>query len=161
MTFSQNTVLLGLYPESETEKNGPKKAPLLFCPKEHVNPWASKSTGVTYYVWPDLTFWRNTTTRRNLPWFNTRNLRKPGQKFLLLEIGYTPITPVDCARYYWSSYNVFPHMNKANVAHFDGHVDSYREIMPYFFPVHNSIVEDHAITKATSSIARERWLYSY
>ena len=109
-----------------------QKAPLLFCPKEYFNPWFSKSgtnwsTGVNYFCRPkirDSTYWG-----ANTPWFNTRDLRKPGQKFLLLEVNYTRkgLLNVDSGTiYFWSSYNVFPHINKANVAHFDGHVDSYR-----------------------------------
>jgi len=138
-------------------KRGPKKAPLLFCPKEHINPWNKDSNGVTYYIWPDIiNMWRP-----NIPWFNTRDVRKPGQKFLLLEVGYTPITPITRTRHYWSSYNVFPHVNKANVAHFDGHVEPYREIMPHFFPTRNGIAEDHPLLKVWNVMAKDYWLYTY
>jgi len=145
--------------------NHQKKAPLFFCPKEYVNPWHSKSTGVTYYVWPNIdpTFWRmvDAGLAGGIPWFNMRNLRKPGQKFMLTEVGYTSENARPYSRYFESSFNVFPHTIKANVAHFDGHVNSYREIMPYFFQTHNSISEDHPLVKATRGDACEHWLYLY
>jgi len=139
-------------------KNGAQKAPLLFCPKTYKNPWSSTSTGVTYYVWPQIknsSFWGETT-----PWFNTRDVRKPGQKYLLVEQSYKTSSPTSSARYYWSGNNVFPHANKANVAHFDGHVEAYFEIMPYFAPSHDGS-GTNGLTKANSAVAKERWLYLY
>ena len=137
-------------------KKGPQKAPLLFCPKIYKNPWSNISTGITYYVWPQIqnsSFWGEKT-----PWFNTRDVRKPGQKYLLVEQGYTSSTPTASARYYWSGSNVFPHANKANVAHFDGHVEAFYEIMPYFAPSHDGTGKN-GLTKANSAVARQRWLY--
>ena len=136
-----------------------KKATLLFCPKEYFNPWLRNSTGITYYVWPKI--WNTTHWGENTPWFNTRDLRKPGQKFLLLELGNKKAGMIayQSTIYYTSSFNVFPHINKANVAHFDGHVDSYREIMPYFYPNHNG--SDDKPPTSMDVIAKERWLYTY
>ena len=139
-------------------KTGPLKAPLLFCPKFHKNPWASTSTGITYYVWPQTKnkdFWGE-----NTPWFNTRDVRQPGTKYLLVEEGYTTSSPPSSARYYWSKYNVFPHANKANVAHMDGHVEAFREITPYFAQSHDSGGKA-GLTKTNTALCKPRWLFCF
>jgi len=52
-------------------------------------------------------------------------------------------------------------MNKANVAHFDGHVDSYREIMPYFYPKHNGMYAEYATRPPIKKLTQDYWLYTY
>ena len=147
--------------DSAGTKKGPTKAPLLFCPKPHKNPWSSSSTGITYYVWPQIKnkdFWGEKT-----PWFNTRDVRQPAMKYLLVEEGYTTSSPPSSARYYWSKYNVFPHANKANVAHIDGHVEAYREILPYFSPSRDSAGSGGLLksTNANHPKIKQRWLFCY
>ncbi|MBQ9338199.1 MAG: prepilin-type N-terminal cleavage/methylation domain-containing protein [Lentisphaeria bacterium] len=142
-------------------KTGPIKAPLLFCPKFWKNPWASTSTGITYYIWPQIKnkdFWGE-----NTPWFNTRDVRQPAIKHLLVEEGYTTSSPPSSARYYWSKYNVFPHANKANVAHMDGHVEAFREIIPYFSPSRNSSGDGGLLKSSNPSRdkVKRRWLFCY
>ncbi|MBR4664555.1 MAG: prepilin-type N-terminal cleavage/methylation domain-containing protein [Lentisphaeria bacterium] len=138
-------------PDPETM---PSKAPLIFCPKIYRHPLSPASTGATYYTWPSITnaaYWG-----KDHP-FNMRELRNPGQKFLMVEQSYIKKTSTTStiahARFYYSYANAFPHQNRANTGHFDGHVASYAEIMPYFSKGSNAT--------AIKNLCQAYWDYTY
>jgi len=103
-----------------------KKAPLLFCPVIKINPLMTNRDGTAYFLWPDwVTFFK--INRGNL-----RELRQPAQKFLLTERYKDTSGGASVSRYYQSSVTVWHHGGKSNVAHWDGHVNSYACQLPYF-----------------------------
>ena len=107
-----------------------KSGPLFFCPQVFKNPYNSKSTGEIFYIPPKWS--RFGCGDYGTP--KVSRVKKPAQKFMLLENGYDG-TGTTCMLPGHAS-NVFAHANSMNVSHWDGHVASYQRLFPYFeFPL--------------------------
>ena len=92
---------------------------------------------------------------------NTMQLRKPGQKIIMVEVArQTSGSGVANTRYYWSKKNVFPHNRMANVAFWDGHSEMLKEQGPYFFRSTNSD-GTNGLTSKNSAAAKPHWDYAY
>ena len=128
-----------------------KKAPLLVCPLTKVSPRINKSTGMTFYVWPDWTKLYST------PQPSTKRVANPAQKFLLAEVSKNSSGGTGNTRYYWND-NAFFHNDKMNVAHWDGHVASYREIMPRF--ARSTPFTTDGLTTKNSARAKYFWNFT-
>ena len=131
-----------------------KKAPLFYCPMEFKHPRVASSTGQTFYVVPDCTYHGTTQNR----WFNLRDVRKPAQKFIQLEIAKQS-GGIASTRYYKSLQNVFPHLNAMNAAHFDGHVKAYHETLPHFAKSTDS-ERKNGHTTANTATCGDYWNYT-
>ena len=91
--------------------------------------YLASTKGRIFYTWLDFnTFWGNTGNPRNSRVIN------PSKKFLMVEVAAQD-GGIGNTRYYWVHKNAFPHNKMQNVIHWDGHSESYREILPYFNPV--------------------------
>ncbi len=133
------------------------KRTILTCPKPYPHPLMPGSTGNNFYVWPQ---WTNTDFygRKRA---NTMQLRKPGQKIIMVEVArQTSGSGVANTRYYWSIKNVFPHNRMANVAFWDGHSEMLKEQGPYFFRSTNS-GGTNGLTSKNSAAAKPHWDYAY
>ena len=106
--------------------------PKFFVPKDHVTrkyDYAAGTKGWIFYTWLDYnTFWGNKGTPK------ASKVVSPGQKFLMVEVAKQD-GGIGSTRYYWPYKNAFPHQNKNNVIHWDGHSEGYPEVPPYFHPV--------------------------
>ena len=132
------------------------KATILTCPKHFKHPRKSNSTGQTYYLWPQWTN-KDFYGRRRA---NTMDLRKPGQKIMMLEASRNSSSGNSNSRYYWSTVNAFPHNRLANVAFWDGHVESLKEEGPYFFKSTDADGKNGLQSK-NSAAAKPHWDYAY
>ena len=132
-----------------------KKAPLLYCPMVYKHPRVATSTSQTFYVVPDNSFYSTPTGKR---WFNLRQVRNPGQKFIQLEVSRNTSGGIANTRYYWSTKNAFPHQNMMNAAHFDGHVKAYHESKPYFVKSVSSATS--GLSSANSTLCSQYWNYA-
>ncbi|MBE6391404.1 MAG: DUF1559 domain-containing protein [Lentisphaerae bacterium] len=111
---------------------------IFYCPARYIAPDAAirgydylenDTKGRIFYTWLDFnTFWGNTGNPKNSKVVN------PSKKFMMVEVA-TQGGGIGSTRYYWIYKNAFPHNKKQNVIHFDGHSESYPEILPYFNPV--------------------------
>ena len=129
-----------------------KKAPLLFCPVIKQNPLIKKRDGTSYFLWPDwVTFYK---TRRG----NLIDLRQPAQKFLLTERYKDTSGGASVSRYYNSSVTVWHHGGKSNVAHWDGHVNSYACQLPYF--ARSTPGTTDGLTTKNSARAKYHWNFT-
>lgn len=131
-----------------------KKAPLFYCPVEYKHPGVAASTGQTFYVVPEYNFHGLASNR----WFNQRDVKKPAQKFIQLEVSKQG-AGITYTRYYRSLHNAFPHANSMNTAFFDGHVESHREVLPYFSMSTDS-AQTNGKTTANTTLCSEHWNYT-
>ena len=122
------------------------------CEKPFKHPRVNKSTGHTFYVWPQWS--DNDYYRRKRG--NTKDLRMPGQKIMMVEVAKNSSGGISSTRYYWSLKNVFPHNKRQNVAFWDGHVESSKEEEPYFV-----ISADAEGKWGRSSICVRHWDYAW
>ena len=132
-----------------------KKAPLLYCPMPYKHPRVATSTKQTFYVVPDNGFYSTPTGKR---WFNLRQVRKPGQKFIQLEVSRNTSGGIANTRYYWSTKHAFSHQGTMNVAHFDGHVKAYHERKPHFVKSVKNATS--GISSANSTLCAQYWNYA-
>ena len=122
-------------PGSMTSKNGG----VFFCTEfKHNYPLrnSAETTGEIFYTWPDFsTHWsdRSGVTLPGTPKISRVN--NPSKKFLMIPVGRQTDGGIGSTRFYWPNKNIFPHNNRANVLHFDGHSESYPEVLPYFNPI--------------------------
>ena len=129
-----------------------KKAPLLYCPFLKRAPNMAKTDGTSYYVWPDwATFYG--THRGNL-----KELRRPTQKFLNVECYKNTSSGKSTQRYYWTNQIPFHHGNKSNVVHWDGHVNSYPMVLPYF--AYSAPGTTSGLTTKNSARAKYHWNFT-
>ncbi|MBE6391048.1 MAG: prepilin-type N-terminal cleavage/methylation domain-containing protein [Lentisphaerae bacterium] len=132
------------------------KSTVLTCSKHFKHPRKSNSTGLTYYLWPQWTnkdFYGRRTG-------NTKDLRRPSQKIMMLEASRNSSSGNTSSRYYWSTVNAFPHNKMSNVAFWDGHVTALKEEPPYFF-VSTDDAGKNGLASANSKAARPYWDYAY
>ena len=133
-----------------------EKATILSCPKHFKHPREAKSTGQTYYLWAQ---WTNKDFYGRRPG-NTMDLRKPGQKIMMLEGSRSSSGGTTASRYYWSLVNAFPHNKLNNVAFWDGHVEALKEEGPYFFKSTDAAGKNGLQSK-NSTAAKPHWDYAY
>ena len=120
------------------------------CQKFFKHPRVKSATGQTYYVWPEWSGRDYYRRRRG----NTKDLRKPGSKIIMVEISRQS-TGKSSTHYYWSTVNVFPHNKRQNVSFWDGHVESSKEEEPYFV-----LSPDAEGKTGSSSICGQHWDYA-
>ena len=123
--------------------------PSIFVPKDwEIRGYSydsdGKNRGRNFYTWNDFDFY---SAAPGTP--KVDKVVKPSMKFMMLEVPQLS-TGVGNTRYYWIQKNVFPHNKQQNVLHFDGHSQSYHEVMPYFLPH-----KDY--TSKTSTAAGVHW----
>lgn len=113
-----------------------RNAPAFFCHLNFINPDVmptdGASTGETYYVHPK---WANFGYDASLGPYGhyapkVSKVSRPSIKFMLIEVSFCGKGNSATQPVYRT--NAFPHAKKNNVAHFDGHVDSYPRKAPYF-----------------------------
>jgi prepilin-type N-terminal cleavage/methylation domain-containing protein len=103
----------------------PSKGPALYCPVRYINPYAvTTAIGDVYYAWSCRAFYKDGQ-------HPVYKVKRAAQKVMATEIGKKSAGCV-FTRYYWEVWNVFPHYDVNNTLLYDGHVESYRLIMPYF-----------------------------
>ena len=110
--------------------------PYLFIPKDALKRGYSYdervgiyTKGQIFYTWLDYNeFWGNTGTPK------MSKVVSPSRKFMMVEVAKQS-GGIGSTRYYWPYKNAFPHAQKNNVIHFDGHSEGYPETPPYFHPV--------------------------
>ena len=129
-----------------------KKAPLLFCPVIKRAPNMAKNDGTAYYLWPDWSSFYKISRG------NFKELRQPSQKFLNAECYKNTSTGQSSQRYYWTNAIPFHHNNKSNVAHWDGHVNAYPMILPYF--ARSTPGTTDGLTTKNSARAKYHWNFT-
>lgn len=128
------------------------KKTVFTCEKFFKHPRSTGSTGHTYYCWPEWAGDDYYRRRRG----NTKDLRNPSSKIIMVEVSRTSSGGKSVTRYYWSTINAFPHNKRQNVAFWDGHVASSGEVEPYFV-----VSTDAAGKNGRSSICGRHWDYAY
>ena len=103
----------------------PQKVPVFCCPKYFRHPKTATSRGTVYYGWINFEFWKRSHT-------NIKRVKKPSKKFMHTELALLTRYNEYNANYYRTTYNSFLHNKMMNVYHYDGHVEMYREIRPWF-----------------------------
>lgn len=143
-------------PELEPENRGVQ---FFFCPQRYKHPLHrlrangnnKNASSDVYFTWTiDIASSPLFAQDRNTKFSKIRN---PGKKFAMVEISRQSVGS-SYTRYHWINSNVFPHNNHANVLHWDGHSDSYREVLPWFYHVYGG-------TSAGNKQARYHWDYDY
>ena len=116
-----------------------KNGGVFFCTEfKHNYPLrnSTETTGEIFYTWPDFsTHW---TDRSGVSLPGTPKISRvnnPSKKFLMIPVGRQVEGGIGNTRFYWPNKNIFPHSNRANVLHFDGHSEAYPEVLPYFNPI--------------------------
>ena len=126
-----------------------KAGPALFCPKEYKNPFASKATGEVFFTKPDWNGYHSGARQVG----ELRTVKKPSEKFLLVEVGRISNSGIMSTRAYKFDQNVFPHLGKSSVAFIDGHSEKLPEKKPYFL---------HTTTKDTAGLGSPfTWHWDY
>ncbi len=123
-------------------------APGVFCPEVYFNPYYASSDGNVYYVWGDRNF-LNSDYGGFLP-----KARNPSVKFMILEISRSTAGGNAATRYYRYKNNVFLHDKTMNIGFYDGHVEAFRDIQPYFYHLDTT-------TTAGNNAARPYWASDY
>ena len=119
----------GTRPRTEYEQREQQmiNAPLFYCPQRSANKRYAKQDATRteiYYVTPS--WYKHYQSVR--PKFN--KVYAPARKFMLLEVFFNGGGgAVTLPRY---SDNAFVHAGNNNIVHFDGHVEGYKAIPPYF-----------------------------
>ena len=103
----------------------PQKVPVFCCPKYFRHPKTATSRGTVYYGWINFEFWKR-------PHTNIKRVKKPSKKFMHTELALLTRYNEYNANYYRTTYNSFLHNKMMNVYHYDGHVEMFREIRPWF-----------------------------
>lgn len=118
---------------------------IFYCPTLYIAPdaairkyeYKASTKGRIFYTWLDYnTFWGNAGCPK------ISKVVSASQKFLMIEVAQQD-GGIGNTRYYWTHKNAFPHAKKQNVIHFDGHSESYSEVLPYFNPVYTYGKEYH------------------
>lgn len=125
---------------------------VFFCPKSYKRPTHSFPAGRTYFVWPKWSHY-------GLGSGNMRQVRKASTKFFLVESAMryrsatsSELTGGSSIRYFDHHMLTFPHKNMMNVAHWDGHVEPYKNEAPQFYPSN---------TTANNKTTKLNWDYTY
>lgn len=125
---------------------------VFFCPKSYKRPTHNFPAGRTYFVWPKWSHY-------GLGSGNMRQVRKASTKFFLVEsaMRYRSATSSELVggssiRYFDHSMLTFPHKNMMNIAHWDGHVEPYKNEAPQFYPSN---------TTANNKTTKLNWDYTY
>ena len=99
------------------------RAPLFYCPQRTRNVRSTKRYNEIYYVTPSWT-----SHFGGVP--KLTKVFSPAKKFMLMEHHYDGDGgAVALPRY---SNNAFVHGKRGNILHFDGHVEGYQAVPPYF-----------------------------
>ena len=137
---------------------GSKNGKVFYCTEiKHNYPLRTSetTTGEIFYTWPDFsTHWsdRNGVSNPGTPKISRVN--NPSLKFLMVPVGRINSGGIGSTRFYWPNKNIFPHNNRANVLHFDGHSGSYPEVLPYFNPIQGGN------GTAAKKLAAKHWNYA-
>ena len=125
---------------------------VFFCPQIYKRPTHSFPAGKTYYVWPKWSHYK-------IGAGNIRRVNKPAQKFLLVESAMryrsatsSELTGGSSIRYFDHSMLTFPHKERMNIFHWDGHVGAYANQAIAFFPSN---------TTANNKTTRFNWDFTY
>ena len=106
----------------------PLQVPLFCCPSYFPHPKTPTSRGTVYFAWIDYSYWGRSFT-------NIKRVKNPSKKFMHIEVAQLTRYNEMYGKYYRTTYNSFVHNKMMNVFHHDGHVEMYREILPWFSDV--------------------------
>ena len=132
-----------------------RRVGVFFCPQRYQHPLhrlrangnKKNASPDIYYTWTiDTGFWK-TTGYVDTPKYSV--IKNPSKQFMMVEISRQSTGSL-YTRYYWVNANVFPHSNHANVLHYDGHSEAYKEHMPYFHNEYKNV---------NSTAASKHWNY--
>ena len=135
---------------------GVKYNTVFYCPAFYIAPDAAArgysydndTKGRIFYTWLDYhTFWADGKGTTSVEAYgNPKNSRvvSPSKKFLMIEVA-RQTGGVGNTRYYWINKNAFPHNKRQNVIHWDGHSESYPEVLPYFYPINTYGTTTHRV----------------